>query len=235
MRLSFPCFQSSTPIRFPSYFPSSSSSSTLSAAPSSSKCGRAGLSLTGPSILHPGPHFVTNPRSHSGSQCSPHYLSQRLLLLHHPDDHWFRGLDPGPKDGGRGEEDRPLLALPPFWHRHDCHELQPRSGGGNCHHHHRQHDHKLTHVILCRLSTASSQWERCWGSSKIRRRTKNTETFYPDYVHSCFKQYFSMFSWYHIVLRKYIVYFVKIVHFCWYSTITRKNGVLKKQRGTSQR
>ena len=95
--------------------------------------------------------------------------------------------------------------------------------------------YKLTYVTLCRLSTVSSQLERCWESSKIRRRTKNTETFYPDYVHSCFKQYFSMFSWYHIVLRKYIVYFVKIVHFCWYSTITRKNGVVKKQRGTCQR
>ena len=58
-------------IRFPSYFRSSSSSSTLWVAPSSSKCGRAGLSLTGPPIHQPEPHFLTN----SGLHYSPHYLS----------------------------------------------------------------------------------------------------------------------------------------------------------------
>merc|ERR1712037_520339 len=59
------------------------------------------------------------------------FPGQRLLLLHHSDDHWFRRLDPGSEDGGRGEEDRPLLPLPPLRHRHDCHELQPGPGGGD--------------------------------------------------------------------------------------------------------
>ena len=66
-------------------------------------------------------------------------IPQRLLLLHHPDDHWFRRLDSRPKDGGWGEEDCSLLALPPLWHRHDCHELQPCSGGGHHHHYHLHH------------------------------------------------------------------------------------------------
>ena len=115
-------------IRFQSYFQSCSSSSTLLAELSFSKCGRGGLSWTGSPI--PTLSFVTSALSFP----SP----QRLLLLHHSDDHWFRRLDPGSEDGGRGEEDRPLLPLPPLWHRHDCHELQPGPGGGILHGHNHQ-------------------------------------------------------------------------------------------------
>ena len=74
----------------------------------------------------------------------------------------------------------------------------------------------------------SSQWERCWGSSKIRRRTKNTDLLLVlSSISPCLPGTIYSFT----EIHRFIV---RIVHSRLFSTLTRKNWVVKKERGTCQ-